>query len=316
MPLQVPANYESGSSTRLQIEVEGYVDGFLAQLSAESGFSIETLRAYGSDLRQFIEFLGGEPLYRIADISHVTVRSFLSMRRDDGNVSRSVARKLACLRSFFKYLLRAEVIEYSPAEALRRPKFDKKLPHFLTTTQVELLLKAPEGDGFAEIRDRAILELLYSSGVRVSELCGLKLKDVDLGAMTIRVFGKGSRERMCPIGRPARDALRVYLGARNSADFESKSNSPVFVNLRGGRLSDRSVRRLLEKYVLASGLPANTTPHTLRHSFATHLLNEGADLRSIQELLGHKSITTTEVYTHVTTTKKREVYEETHPRAR
>jgi len=228
-----------------------------------------------------------------------------------------MARRLACLRSFFRYCCREKLAPGNPAKALRTPRAGRRLPHFLSTDQVAQLLEAPPANEPLGLRDRAILETLYSAGLRVAELAGLNVEDWNRDADIVRVVGKGHKERMAPIGRYAAQALARYLAVRTpDAAAAQTHRQALFLNQRGRRLTTRSVGRLLEKYIRQAGLDRLTTPHTLRHSFATHLLDGGADLRSVQELLGHRSLTTTQIYTHVSTKRLRETYEKAHPHAR
>ncbi len=294
--------------------VPGEIKDFVRYLSVERNLSQQTIRAYARDLHDFTDFLSREPGRSIGTVDHLTIRGFLGELYSNGLSKRSVARKLATLRSFFKYLTRSGLIDSNPASAVRTPKLERKIPHFLTTEEIDRLLEAPCGDTLLALRDRAILETLYSTGVRVNELVGLNLRDLDLGGATIRVGGKGDRERLAPLGRFAVEAIEAYLRVRKEARI-GEDNQWVFVNRTGGRLTDRSVRRLLDKYLATAGLSGKTSPHTLRHSFATHMLDNGADLRSVQELLGHKNLSTTQIYTHVTAERLKEAYASAHPRA-
>ncbi|MFG0333721.1 MAG: tyrosine recombinase XerC, partial [Maioricimonas sp. JB049] len=226
----------------------------------------------------------------------------------------TIARRLACLRSFFRYTTREGITETNPAQALRTPRVGRKLPHFLTTEQVATLLEAPPANEPMGLRDRAILETLYSAGLRVAELVGLDVGDWDRDANILRVLGKGRKERIAPVGSYAAKALDRWLDVRMPApDGSPEDRGAMFLNRFGRRLTTRSIGRMLEKYLKVTGLDTLTSPHTLRHSFATHLLDGGADLRSVQELLGHKSLTTTQIYTHVSTRRLRETYEQAHP---
>jgi integrase/recombinase XerC len=228
-----------------------------------------------------------------------------------------MARRLACLRSLFRYCCREGLATTNPAKALRTPRAGRRLPHFLTTDQVVKLLESPPANTAPGLRDRAILETLYSAGLRVAELAGLNVSDWDRDAGIVRVLGKGRKERVSPIGRFAAQALDNWLAVRRPDNAAPGSHpQAMFLNKSGRRLTTRSVARMLEKYIAQTGLDQLTTPHTLRHSFATHLLDNGADLRSVQELLGHKSLTTTQIYTHVSTERLRQTYDQAHPHAR
>ena len=246
------------------------------------------------------------------------VRSFVGYLAGQNYTKSTTARKLATLRSFYKYLVKRGLVDTSPMVGIRTPKQEKRLPKCLTVEQIQQLLDAPGDGDILSCRDKAILEVLYSSGIRVSELVELKLSDLDLDEGILRIIGKGRKERLTPIGSQAIDAISRYLQIRQ---LDSRIDPPhedqkVFLNKHGDPLSTRSVRRKLDKYLGMVGLDPGISPHTLRHSFATHLLNNGADLRSVQELLGHQSLSTTQIYTHLTTTRMKEVYDEAHPRAR
>lgn len=304
------------------------IRGFLVHLDEERGLSPHTLRAYSGDLTRFHaflcrDFLGREPQeVEAGDVDTLAVRSFLAALHREGLGRRSQGRSLSAVKSFFRWCYRQGRVEANPAAPVRTPKHEKRLPRHLRPGEIEELLEAPRGDDPRSRRDRALLELLYSTGLRVGELVSLDWGDLDLSARTLRVVGKGSKERMVPFGRPAaaalRDWLEVWEEERAQADPAERSSAeePVWLNNSGGRLSDRSVRRILDKHVEAAALAAGVHPHTLRHTFATHLLEEGADLRAIQELLGHASLSTTQRYTHLEVDRLLAVYRESHPRAR
>ena len=251
-----------------------------------------------------------------AQITVLDLRGYVAALHEAGYAKSTIARRLASLRSFFRFGQREGWVEANPAKPLRNPRKSRSLPHFLSTDEVGRLLQAPPPDKPFGLRDRAILETTYSSGARVGELVGLCDSDLDFEADVVRVRGKGRRERLAPIGSYAHRAIRRWLSVRKLHDQESQGpEAPVFTNKFGTRLTTRSVGRMLEKYLRETGLDTRTTPHSLRHSFATHLLDRGADIRSVQELLGHKSLVTTQIYTHVSTSSLREVYERAHPRA-
>lgn len=279
--------------------------------------SQHTLRAYKIDIRQFLSFMKSENCPRFEDVNHLFLRKFLAFLRTRGYSKRTIARKLASLRSFYKFLCQREIVEQNPAKAVRTPRHEKKLPHFLNINEIESLLNTPEGKTPSELRDKAILETLYSSGIRVSELVGLNNEDVDLAARVIKVRGKGKKERLAPIGSFAINAIQLYINARTQLKQSALGgqNNALFLNKYGGRLTTRSIARILEKYLKIAGLHQDTSPHSLRHSFATHLLDKGADLRAVQELLGHAHLSTTQIYTHVTTERLKQVYNNAHPRA-
>jgi len=291
---------------------------FVAKLEHEKGFSEHTLRAYHKDLLQFDNFLKAEKRSSLESVNHLLLRRFLAVLRSKNYSKTTIARKLASIRSFFKFLIREGELVANPFEMLRTPKQDKKLPHFLSITEVDVLLKTPDSSTVMGLRDMAIMETLYSTGIRVSELVGLDEGSIDFIAGMIKVQGKGKKERLVPIGSPAIKAINEYIDSKSmSKKKEEKSVSrsePLFLNKYGGRLTARSVARSLDKYLKASGINLLTSPHTFRHSFATHLLDKGADLRSVQEMLGHSSLSTTQVYTHITTERLKNVYDKAHPR--
>ncbi|MBI4974609.1 MAG: tyrosine recombinase XerC, partial [Candidatus Omnitrophica bacterium] len=234
------------------------------------------------------------------------------MRQKDYS-KRTIARKLACLRSFFKFLYREGHIKTNPISAVSTPKLDKVLPKFLDVEKMLKLVQSPPADKISGLRDRAVLETLYSTGIRVSELVGLDVDDVDFISGVIKVLGKGSRERIVPIGEPALAAMRRYIDKRSTDKVRDKD--AVFLNKSGRRLTDRSIRRIVDKHIRSLSIREKISPHSLRHSFATHLLDRGADLRSVQELLGHMNLSTTQIYTHVTMERLKSVYDKAHPRA-
>jgi integrase/recombinase XerC len=299
------------------------IDRFLEHLATERGLSAHTVTAYGADLRRFLDFLAREFLDRPdsalspADVDPLAVRSFLAALDRDGLGRRSQGRALAALRTFFRWACRTGDASANPAARVRTPKAPRTLPGHLRPGEIETLLEAPRGEEPAVARDRAILELLYASGLRVSELVSLDWSDLDLKARVLRVVGKGNKERMVPFGRPAQEALRAWRDRWGEVRRPGlEAGEPVFLNARGARLSDRSVRRILDRWVEVAATASGVHPHTLRHTFATHLLEGGADLRSIQELLGHASLATTQRYTHVDVERLLSVYRDSHPRAR
>jgi integrase/recombinase XerC len=292
---------------------------FLQYLRVERGASPHTLKGYREDLHALAEYLAADDGTCPAPNSITTaeLRGFLSALHEAGYAKSSISRRLASVRSFLRFGQREGWAKSNPAKALRNPRKSRKLPHFLTTEEVGKLLAAPKGDSPPVIRDRAILETLYSAGLRVSELVGVADGDLDFAAGIVRIRGKGKRERLAPIGSYAARALKRWLEVRKLAPREKTGReAPVFTNKFGTRLTTRSVARMLEKYLKETGLDQRTSPHTLRHSFATHLLDRGADIRSVQELLGHKSLVTTQIYTHVSTANLKAAYEKAHPRAK
>ena len=292
---------------------------FLRHLSLERNASPHTVKSYREDLQQAVEFFGKSLAGAGAPVERVTtrlVRAYLAWLHEQKYARTTISRRLAAVRSWFRFLCRQGRLASNPADALRGPRHDRKLPHFLTEEHLSKLLEAPEGAEPLDLRDRAILETLYSAGLRVSELTGLNVEDLDLDAGLAVVRGKGKRERLAILGKPATKALRGWIERRGQVLAKSRGAAPaVFLNKRGARLTTRSVGRLLTKYLLRAGLDPRTSPHTLRHSFATHLLDRGADIRSVQELLGHQSLSTTQVYTHLTTRKLHDSYRQAHPRA-
>ncbi len=296
------------------------IDRFLKYLRVERNGSEHTIKSYREDLTALADYLGeargGEPPTP-GDVTVLDLRGYVAALHEAGYANSSVARRLASLRSFFKFGQREGWTKANPAKPLRNPRRGRSLPHFLSADEIGRLLGAPPADEDTGLRDRAILETIYSAGLRVSELVGLNDGDLDFAAGIARIRGKGRKERLAPIGSYAARALRRWLRKRKLHPGEpSGPEAPVFLNKFGRRITTRSVGRMLEKYLKLTGLDSRTSPHSLRHSFATHLLDRGADIRSVQELLGHKSLVTTQIYTHVSTTALREAYEKAHPRAK
>lgn len=289
------------------------IEAFCRYLETERNVSPHTLKGYRTDLELFMGFVraeqGREP--DVEAVSHLTVRRYLaSLQRECGRSSSG--RKLAAIRSFFKYLAREGKVRMNPAELVSTPRQEKKVPFHLDIDEVTALVTAPGGTDLLMLRDRAILEILYSCGIRVSELTGLDVGGVDLDGRMVRVLGKGGKERIVPLGSHAAAALSDYLLARS----HPPADAPLIVNARGGRLTSRSVGRIVDRHILKIATMKKVSPHTLRHTFATHLLEGGADLRAIQELLGHASLSTTQKYTHVSIDRLMEVYDKAHPKAR
>ena len=292
---------------------------FLRYLQIERNSSELTIKSYREDLTTLAEFLGESlgSIPRPDQIKPLDLRTYVAALHEAGYAKSSVARKLASLRSFFRFCQREKLCDSNPAQPLRNPRRERKLPHFLTTNEIGRLLKAPPKDDPMGVRDCAILETLYSAGLRVSELVGINKLDLDLSGGLVQVRGKGKKERLAPLGSFAVRSLKRWFRHHSFKGPESQAkNPPVFLNKFGKRITTRSIGRMLEKYLKLTGLDLQTSPHTLRHSFATHLLDAGADIRSVQELLGHKSLVTTQIYTHVSTAGIRAVYEKAHPRAR
>lgn len=305
--------------------MQEYIDRFGDHLRYERNVSEHTLRNYMSDLEQFHDYLcpadtrGKRPNIDIKQVDHITIREYLSKLYQEKRKKTSIARKLATLRTFFKFLCREQVMQMNPARLVASPRLDKKLPKVLSVDDVIRFIETPDTDTVLGKRDRAILELLYATGMRVSELAGLNLEDIDYKHETIRVRGKGRKERIVPFGSKAKDAMQTYMSVRGEllveAPEEQRDSMAFFLNYQGTRITTRSVGRMLDKYVEECALAHDISPHSLRHSFATHLLSAGADLRAIQELLGHARLSTTQIYTQVSMEKLMEVYDKSHPKA-
>ena len=296
--------------------MDKYVAAFMEALRNRA-VSEHTLINYQGDLNDFTKFLTARKL-PLESVDHVVLREFLNHLYTAKKLQKSsVARKLACLKTFFKFMIREGWLKANPAELVSAPRLPKRLPSYLSEDEASAFVQMPQGSSLKDVRDRAILELLYASGLRVSELVGLSDMNVDLAGRLVRVFGKGRKERIVPFGEPAARALGNYVAERDrSGVCVPDPKGPLFVNLRGTRLTVFSVQRLVERYRLSLPSGRRVTPHTLRHTFATHLLENGADLRSIQELLGHWSLSTTQKYTHVTLQHLKAEYEKAHPKAR
>lgn len=297
-----------------------HIEGFLNHLKVEKSASSLTIISYRKDLQQYFDFLSqcnDLPKEEIPDeaLNHKSVREYLASMQDDGLSKSTMARKLAALRSFVKYLCRENILAGNPIATVSTPRQEKKLPRFLYPMEVEILINAPDTSRPRGKRDKAILETLYCTGVRVSELAGMDMVDFDASEDFIMVRGKGDKERLVPVGSKAREALQAYIDlARPYILKNHQQTNALFINKYGTRLSARSVRNIINKYVEQLALNQKVSPHTLRHSFATHLLNAGADLRSVQELLGHVKLSTTQIYTHLTRDDIKKIYNRTHPR--
>ncbi len=293
---------------------------FLVYLRYERNYSPHTLKSYRRDLDEFTRYLkaGSSSPIELGSLDHITIRDFLGHLVGKGNQKRSVARKLASLRSFFRFLHQRGELTSNPAQLVATPRQPKRLPRFLSVHQIEELLSLPDLNTIRGKRDSAMLEVLYGTGIRVGELVALDLGSAGLEEGLLRVPGKGRKERIVPFGRPAAESLRRYLPVRNEIVQKrrpARLPEALFVNMRGGRLTSRSVQRILKGYVQQSSLALSAHPHLLRHSFATHLLNNGADLRSIQELLGHENLSTTQKYTHLSLDELVRIYRSSHPKA-
>ncbi len=289
--------------------MQEYINKYLAHIEHNRNFSSQTLRAYRNDLHQYLSFLIAEKCSDLGSVNRVFLRRFLAFLKKQDYSKTTIARKIVSIRSLYKFLCREGMVKFNPVENIRAPKLDRKLPGFMSINETETLLNQPGSNTLLGIRDKAIMETFYSTGMRVSELAGIDVADVDFFHEVVKVKGKGKKERLLPIGNHALDAIRLYIEKRGS------DNEALFLNKRGGRLTGRSVARMMEKYVKKAGMSLNISPHTFRHSFATHLLDGGADLRSVQELLGHANLSTTQIYTHITTERLKQVYDKAHPRA-
>lgn len=296
------------------------VDRFLRYLRVEKNAAELTLKSYREDMQALVEYLQDSRgrLPDAAEISTLDLRTYVAAMHEAGYAKTSISRRLASLRSFFRFAQREGLAAQNPAKPLRNPRPERKLPHFLTTDEIQKLLDGPPANRPSGLRDRALLETMYSAGLRVGELVALNDEDLDLETGVARVRGKGRKERLSHLGSYAVRAIRYWLAVRklHPREAAARGKAPVFTNKFGRRLTTRSVGRMIEQLLLQTGLDQRTTPHTLRHSFATHLLDRGADIRSVQELLGHKSLVTTQIYTHVSTAGLRAAYERAHPRAR
>jgi len=304
--------------------MEKLIEQFLEHLRYERNVSAHTLRNYASDLEQFLDFLdpsGARPrnLPSVHEIDHLTIREWLAALHTAQKKKASIARKLAALRTLFQFLVREGIVELNPAKLVATPRLEKKLPIHLSIEEAIRFVESPDLETDLGKRDRAMLELMYATGVRVAELTTLNVSDVDLHNRLIRVTGKRRKQRIVPFGDPAAEAIRGYLQVRDkfllNAPVSKRDEEALFLNYQGTRITTRSVGRMVEKYIRLCAGMHNISPHALRHSFATHLLDSGADLRDIQELLGHARLSTTQIYTHVSMEKLVEVYDKAHPKA-
>ncbi len=290
-------------------------DRYINYLEVERNLSPYTVRNYTTDLLDFFQFIRDRGSDSLREVDKHVLRDYLSFLMEQGLVKASIARKLSAIRSFYRYLVREEILTVNPIQKTSSPKLDRRLPSFLTIDEIRRILEAPDVVTPQGQRDRALLELLYASGLRVSELTKLNLEQVNLDTREIRTWGKGAKERMVLMGEPAARALADYL-SHNSLEFpDGKRNRALFLNRYGERLTERSVQSLLAKYAKKTGIGKRVYPHMFRHTFATHLLDGGADLRVVQELLGHASLSSTQIYTHVSKTQARKVYLSAHPMA-
>jgi tyrosine recombinase XerC len=290
------------------------LEGFIAYLKHEKNASPHTIANYRSDLLQLEQYLDKKKL-KLKEIDNIVLRGFLALLYDRGEKKSTVGRKLAAIRSFFQFCMRKRWMDDNPAKVVATPKQDKPVPSFLSEEEMQEFLDLPQTTKPLDMRDKAMLELLYATGIRVSELVGISLEDVKFTERLIRVKGKGKKERLVPFGRLAEESLRSYLRVRQSIHKGKVEETPLFLNYRGKRISPRSVERTVDKYIQRSAVQRKISPHSLRHSFASHLLGRGADLRVIQELLGHESLATTQKYTHLDLKHLLDVYRKSHPRS-
>lgn len=302
-----------------KINYKNEIEKFLSFLEIEKNASLHTVKSYLGDIEHFFVFcfLDNPDGFDFSSLTHLYIRSYLALLKEDEYSKRTIARKFSALKSFSRYLLHERKITKDPFVKIKTPKLDKKLPVFLEEVEINELFSLQAQDELGK-RDSAVLELLYATGCRVSELIAIKLKDIDFSNRYVLLFGKGSKERIVPIGQTAIGVVKEYiLSSRNvlMQRYHVVEHNYLFVNSRGKHLTDRSVRRIIEKYIEMMALNKNISPHSIRHTFATHLLNHGADLRSVQEMLGHASLSTTQIYTHVTADVMTNVYKKTHPRA-
>ena len=282
-------------------------DDFLSHLNLAKGVSVHTIRGYRIDLTSFFDFVGDE------EVNKRSIRRFLAHLHEKGASTRTILRKLSSLRSFFKHAIRKDLVDYNPVEEIESPKKEKRLPVSINYEQVQLLINQPDTSNYLGFRDRAIMELFYSSGLRLSEVAGLNRRDFDPRNQVLNIFGKGKRQRQAPITETAANWITQYL---NHLERDEQDPEAIFLNRFGKRITSRSIDRNFAAYLKSSGLSVRITPHTIRHTIATHWLENGMDLKTIQMLLGHTSLTTTTIYTHVSSKLKREVYDKTHPRAK
>lgn len=294
--------------------MESTVDGFLSHLAVERGTSRNTLEAYSRDLIRFMEHLEGEGVTDMKEVTAFHIQAYMAKLAKRGLSQKTMARNLACLRSFFKYMMREKLITSDPASLIRSPRLGRTLPKVMGRGEVEALLRVIPGKGPCALRDRAMVELLYGTGVRVSELVDLDMDKVDMLVGTLLVRGKGDKERVVPMGEYAIEALQLYIRFGRPALAKGKPTRALFLNRRGKRISRQAVWKILRAYASKAGLKESVSPHMLRHSFATHMLEGGADLRAIQELLGHSDISTTQIYTHVASSRLKEIHRKYHPR--
>lgn len=291
------------------------IEVYLAYLNVERGLAQNTLEAYGRDLKSYIRFLKKHNIGSFKDTEKEVVRAYLEQLHNMGRATSTISRNLASIKSFYQFMVREDLLDADPSVHLESPKVTKRLPRVLNLSEVESLLNQPDLEDAHSIRDKAMLEVIYATGIRVSELVSLNVPDINLGAGYLRCLGKGSKERIVPLGSVAIKFLDLYLQMARPELVRKATESALFVNHHGRRLTRQGFWKIVKRYGQEANISENITPHTLRHSFATHLLENGADLRSVQEMLGHADISTTQIYTHVTRNRLKEVYRKSHPRA-
>lgn len=296
------------------VSLASATDSFLAHLRVEKGLSQNSVLAYSADLARFVEVMAKRGIPLLAGLGAADLHAHIDQLHRDGLSSRTIARHITALRTFFRFCMQEGRIDEDPAALLSSPKQWQALPHYLTGGEITALLQAPDVSKPLGLRDRAMLETLYACGLRVTELCLLKLADLDLDLGFLRVFGKGSKHRLVPVGRLAQDALKQYMESGRGSLLKSRTSPYLFITARGGAMTRQGFWKLLAGYGLRAGITRELTPHVLRHSFATHLLEHGADLRSVQTLLGHADIATTQIYTHVARSRLKSVVDQHHPR--
>lgn len=296
--------------------MEQLVDTYLLHLKVERGLAHNTLESYRRDLTKFVMYLRRQGVIALEQVERREILAFMEDLHNNGRAAATISRNLAAIRSFYGFLSQENLVGNNPSTELDSPKIPKRLPNIMTVSQVAKLLEQPDGKTPSGLRDKAMLELLYATGIRVSELVDLNIADVNLDMGFLRCLGKGSKERIVPVGKSAIESIDTYLHKGRGKLIRDIQEEAVFVNFHGRRLTRQGFWKILKKYVRDAGFAGDITPHTLRHSFATHLLENGADLRAVQEMLGHSDITTTQIYTQVTAIRLRDVYQQYHPRAK
>jgi len=295
--------------------MESLINAFIEYISVERGLAKNTIDSYHRDLKDYISYLNKENIYNIDSTTRTVIVSYLLYMQKQGKASSSISRTCAAIKAFYHFLMNERLIESDPTVNLDTPKLEQRLPRVLTVDDVENLLNQPDTSDCWGIRDKSMLELLYATGIRVSELINIKVDDINIDVGFLRCIGKGAKERIVPVGTIAMNYLKLYINTARLEILKGYESDILFLNYRRQAFSRQGVWKVLKKYAIKAGISGNITPHTLRHSFATHLLENGADLRAVQEMLGHADISTTQIYTHITRKKIKEVYDKTFPRA-